>query len=168
MQLLMHNTLVCPASGGYPLKIVASSVTTLAPPGGQQHGDKCPPSSPAAALAQQQEREERRELVRTLLPRLDWATLVAGATDLGLRDRLPAEPPALGQSLALGAGGDDGDGAADDGGDLSVGAVEVIDQLAEVLMDVEVLQGELHSPCGRHRYAVHDGIANMVVDLSHR
>jgi hypothetical protein len=33
-------------------------------------------------------------------------------------------------------------------------------------METDVLEAELHSPCGMHRYRVHDGIANMVVDLA--
>jgi hypothetical protein len=41
-------------------------------------------------------------------------------------------------------------------------------QLQALLLELEVTEGELHSPCGRHRYAIHDGIANMVVDLAAR
>ena len=122
MQLLLQNTLVCPASGGFPLKIVATHTTSLELSASEQLANS--------------------ELLRRILPRVNWDAMVAAAHDLGLED-VPAEPRDYDQ--------------VDDGTLL---------KLADILMQVQVVEGELLSPCGTHRYQIHDGIPNMVVDLS--
>jgi multifunctional methyltransferase subunit TRM112 len=123
MNLLAHNALRCPHSGGFPLAIVASRT--------------------AVWTASQSERAANCQLLRRILLRLDWAVMAAGARDLGLGDRVPAEPT--------------------DPAQLSD---EAIGNLAEILMEVRVVEAELVSPCNSHRYQVHDGIPNMVVDLA--
>ena len=81
-----------------------------------------------------------------MLPRLDWATPLSAAKDLGRAAGLPTDAPAapaeaLDESLA---------------------------QLQTLLLELEITEGEQRTPCGSHRYAVHDGIPNMVVDLAAR
>lgn len=128
MHLLAHNALQCPATGGFPLTIVATA------------------TAGAAAVSEEHAARNRALLLR-MLPRLDWATLLSAANDLGRGEGLPTEAPA--------------------------DPVEILDEslltrLQELLLELEITEGELRSPCGSHRYAVHDGIPNMVVDLAAR
>ena len=87
-----------------------------------------------------------RALLLTMLPRLDWPALLSAARDVGRADGLPAAAPASAEAAGE----------------------PLLAQLQALLLELEITEGELHSPCGRHRYAIHDGIANMVVDLTAR
>jgi hypothetical protein len=128
MLLLAHNALQCPASGGYPLTIVATA-------------SACTGAGSDAHAA------SNRALLLRMLPRLDWAAVLSAAKDVGRAEGLPAVAPT---------------GTAD--------ALEepLLARLQALLFELEVTEGELRSPCGCHRYAIHDAIPNMVVDLAAR
>ena len=128
MHLLAHNALQCPATGGFPLRIVATATAS-------------------AAVDSDEHAARNRALLLRMLPRLDWATLMSAAKDLGRDESLPAEAPA---------------GPADDLDE------SLLLRLQALLLELEIVEGELCSPCGSHRYAIHDGIPNLVVDLSAR
>jgi hypothetical protein len=83
-------------------------------------------------------------LLRRMLPRLHFPALAAAAACLGEQIALP--PPEDLPVLAL----------ADD---------VALAPLHRLLFEVEVVEGELLSPCGVHRYRVHDAIVNMIIDL---
>ena len=128
MHLLAHNALQCPATGGFPLRIVATATAS-------------------AAVDSDEHAARNRALLLRMLPRLDWATLMSAAKDLGRDESLPAEAP---------------EGPADTLDE------SLLVRLQALLLELEITEGELCSPCGSHRYAIHDGIPNMVVDLSAR
>ena len=75
---------------------------------------------------EQEESEFNADFIRHMLPKLEWGALLAGAAALGVADGLPqAVPPAA----------DDDD--------------EFLQLLHTVLIDTQLLEGELVSETGR-------------------
>jgi uncharacterized protein YbaR (Trm112 family) len=113
MRLLTQNFLACPVTKAYPLALTATQVDEV-------------------------EVEYSRAFILRMLPRIDWAVLLAAAAAVpGLASSLPAEAPTV----------DDDD--------------EVLTRVHIALLQWHVVDGTLTSPEG-HRYAITAGIPNMV------
>ncbi|CDI82549.1 hypothetical protein, conserved [Eimeria acervulina] len=120
MRLLTHNLLMCnrrQCSGGYPLKI--------------ELGD-----SEAATVAV--ETELQKQLLLSLLQKLDWSALVSTAAKLGID-----LPPTVSESDK------------DDENFLRA--------FQSAVLDLEIMEGKLVCPTCQREYPVSKGIPNMLL-----
>lgn len=123
MRLLTHNFLQSNVRGttkGYPLKIVASEILV-------------------------EESPVDIELVRKMLPKLQYSAVVAAVAEVS--EQADPKPPTIPDELP-------------EGGDVDESVLEALHQ---VLFNIHVLEGELICPDTGRKFPIKQGIPNMIL-----
>ncbi|KAK0754536.1 hypothetical protein B0T18DRAFT_386398 [Schizothecium vesticola] len=99
------------------------------------------PLHPKDAELAKDDVEPNPDLLTNILPRLDWSALRTTAAELGFPD-LPETAPSPEELV--------------EGG-------KTVQDLHELLMETQIVEGKLVCGCCGHEYAVREGIANFLL-----
>lgn len=89
------------------------------------------------------EAEFNAAFLTKLLPRLDWPTVCAGAEMIGRKDELPTE---LTEQHSSGTD------------------IEFLKKLHHILLEIDIVEGNLECPETGRQFPISDGIPNMLLN----